>query len=118
MLRTWADLGGGPRGPCPAPPFSLGFILKTIAANRLLCSIVESELCCGYGVRLRCRRKFFRPPLSDISGSAPRATNIYSFPGSKIDVLMACLDIILVYHFAVILFEFVDERWKLLLQLQ
>ena len=26
---------------------------------------------CGYGVRLQSHQKFFRPPLSEFSGSAP-----------------------------------------------
>ena len=37
---AWADLGGGPRGP---PPFSLGFILKTIVINRLSINVVQSS---------------------------------------------------------------------------
>ena len=57
----------------PPPPFSLGFTLKTIVANRdrFSSAIAQSGLSCGYGARLRCRPKCFRPPLSAFSGSVP-----------------------------------------------
>ena len=52
---------GEGQGGC-GPSFSLGFILKTVVTNRLWNDVAQSGLCCGYGARFRCRRKFFSAP--------------------------------------------------------